>query len=89
MTDSYPAWGDIEHQQTDLELVSPDSDELRIREELPLLVTLLADGQARSPEEREHKRAAGAAVERLLRQLNERLRPYGMPEPGPDAGAEE
>ena len=86
--DSYPGWGDVEHQQTDLELVVPVWDALRLRAELPLLVRLLADGQARTPEEREHKREARAAVERLLKQLNERLRPYGVPQPIQDAGGE-
>ena len=86
--DSYPDWGDIEHQQTEIELAVPVSDALRLRAELPLLVNVLADGQARTPAGREHKREASAAVERLLRQLHERLRPYGMPQPIQDAGLE-
>ena len=84
--DSYPGWGDIEHQQTDIELAVPVSDALRLRAELPLLVKLLADRHARTPAEREHKREAHAAVERLLRQLHERLRPYGVPRSVQDAG---
>ena len=78
--DKYPNWGDIKHQASDLELTVPVSDALRLRAELPGLVHLLADGPARTPEEREHKREARAAVERLLEQLQDRLRPYGMPE---------
>jgi hypothetical protein len=87
--DSYPGWGDIEHQQTDIELAVPVSDALRLRAELPLLVKLLAGGQARRPEERQHKREARAALERLLGQLHERLRPYGVPQAVQGAGGEE
>ena len=87
--DSYPGWGDIEHQQTDIELAVPVSDALRLRAELPMLVKLLAAGRARTPAEREHKREARAAVERLLGQLHERLRPFGMPQPVQGAGGEE
>jgi hypothetical protein len=87
--DTYPSWGDIEHQETDLELTVLVSDALRLREELPGLVHLLADGQARTPEEREHKREARAAVERLLEQLRDRLRPYGMPEQAHEAEGQE
>jgi hypothetical protein len=78
--DNYPSWGDIEHQETDLELTVPVSDALRLQTELPGLLDLLADGQARTPDERERKREARAAVERLLEQLRDRLRPYGVPE---------
>ena len=84
--DSYPGWGDIEHQQTDIELAVPVSDALRLRAELPALAKLLADGQARTPAEREYKREARAAVERLLGQLHERLRPYGVPQADQEAG---
>jgi uncharacterized small protein (DUF1192 family) len=89
MTDSYPGWGDIEHQQTDIELAMPVSDALRLQQELPVLVNLLADGQARTPAEREHKREARGAVERLLSQLDERLRPFGVPQTLQDAGGEQ
>ena len=87
--DSYPNWGDVEHQQTDIELAVPVADALRLRAELPQLVKLLADGQARTPAEREHKREARAAVERVLGQLEERLRPYGVPQGVEDTGGEE
>ena len=87
--DQYPSWGDVEHQETDVELTVPVSDALRLRAELPLLVHLLANGQARTPEEREHKREARTAVERLLEQLEERLRPYGMPQPAQETRGEE
>jgi hypothetical protein len=33
--DTHPSWGDIEHQETDLELTVPVSDALRLRAELP------------------------------------------------------
>ena len=81
--DRYPVWGDIEHQQTDLELVVSVSDALRLRDELPALVRLVADGEPRTPAEREHRREAGAALERLIEQLRERLRPFGTPESTP------
>jgi hypothetical protein len=87
--DRYPSWGDIEHQNTNVELTVAVSDALRLRAELPVVIKLLADGQARTPEEREHKREAHAAVERLLEQLEERLRPFGMPEPAEGTGGAE
>src|SRR5918912_4408122 len=33
--DTHPSWGDIEQQETDLELTVPVSDALRLRAELP------------------------------------------------------
>src|ERR687885_2970016 len=33
--DTHPSWGDIEHQETDIELTVPVSDALRLRAELP------------------------------------------------------
>jgi hypothetical protein len=77
--DHYPRWGDIEHQQTDLELVVTVADALRLRDELPALTRFLADGEPRTPGEREHRREAGAALERLIEQLRDRLRPFGSP----------
>lgn len=76
----YPRWGDIEHHQTDIQLDMSVSDALRLRAELPALARLLANADARSPQGREHRREAGAAVDRLLAQLHDRLRPFGTPE---------
>jgi hypothetical protein len=78
--DHYPRWGDIEYQETDVELAVPVSDALRLREELPALARLLAIGEPRTPAERERRREAGAALDRLIDQLHERLRPFGTPE---------
>ncbi len=80
--DRYPNWGDIEHQASDLELTVSVADALELRAALPGLIKLLEDGQPRTAGEREHKREARAAVERLLEGLNQRLRPYGVPQPG-------
>jgi hypothetical protein len=77
----YPRWGDIEHNQTDIQLVMSVSDALRLRSELPALVRQLATHEARSPEGREHRREASAAVDRLVAQLREQLRPFGSPQP--------
>lgn len=76
----YPRWGDIEHEQTDIQVVLSVADALRLRDELPALARLLANAEARSPQGREHRREAGAAVERLVTQLHEQLRPFGLPE---------
>jgi hypothetical protein len=87
--DTYPTWGEIEYEQTDINLLLRVSDALRLRDELPLLVEVLADVLEGTPEERQHKREAREAVERLLEQLKGQLRPYGTPEsvddpePGP------
>jgi hypothetical protein len=56
------------------------SDALRLHAELPALARLLADGEPRSPAQREHRREAGAALDRLILQLRERLRPFCIPE---------
>ena len=76
----YPNWGDIEHEQTDLHLVVSVSDALRLRSELPALAEKLASEDARSPQDREHRREAAGAVERLVAQLQQQLRPFGSPE---------
>ena len=78
--DHYPGWGDIEHQQTDIQLVVSVSDALRLRSELPELARLLRADTARSPASREHRREAYAAVDRLVAQLFEQLRPFGSPQ---------
>jgi hypothetical protein len=76
----YPRWGDIEHHETDIRLVMSVSDALRLRDELTTLSGLLASAEARSPQGREHRREAGAAVDRLVTQLQEQLRPFGLPQ---------
>jgi hypothetical protein len=48
----------------------------------------VTDGHARTPAEREHKREACAAVQRLLIQLHERLPSYGVRQPVRDTGVE-
>jgi hypothetical protein len=81
--DSYPSWGDVELGQQDIEVLVPVADALRLRDELPLLVQVLANVMVRSPEERQHKREGREAVERLLEQLTGKLHPYGDLPSGP------
>ena len=80
---SVDTWGDKEHEQTDLTMVLPVSEALRLKALLPrLLATLDQQGlhPPRNPEDRTAYRDARETLQSLDDRLRESLRPFGVPE---------
>jgi hypothetical protein len=74
-----PTWTDVEHEQTDIELVLPVSHALMLSAALPRLLQVLDEAGARTPEERERQRQVRAAIGALLERLTEGLRRFDLP----------
>jgi hypothetical protein len=76
----YPTWSDVEHKQTDITVVLPVADALRLKAVLPQLLSLLDQVPARQPAERDQRRQTQAALEGLLGCLTEGLHAFDVPE---------
>jgi hypothetical protein len=74
-----PTWVDVEHQQQEVLVPLPVDAALRLKTALPLLMNLLGEGRGRNAGERDDKRETAAALEVLMQQLAEALRPYDVP----------
>jgi hypothetical protein len=74
-----PTWTDVQHEQTDIELVLPVSHALALSAALPRLLQVLDEAGARTPEDRARQRQGRAAISALVERLAESLRPFDLP----------
>jgi hypothetical protein len=76
----YPTWSNVEHYHTDITVVLPVADALRLKAALPQLLSQLDQIPARQSAERDQRRQTRAALEGLLGRLTEGLQAFDVPE---------
>jgi hypothetical protein len=76
-------WTDVQHEQTDIEVVLSVSQALALNAALPRLLQVLDEPSARSPEDREWQRQVHTAISALLERVSEGLRPFDVPHARP------
>jgi len=75
-----PTWTDVEHDTTDIAVLMSVAEALALKAVLPELLHHLDEGSARNPTDHDRRRQAHEALTALGSRLQERLRPFDVPE---------